>query len=448
MSNKRPPVGILILIGLIILAVAGYLIWKNQTQKQASALTASGTIETVENNVSPEISGKVVRVNANEGDTVAAGDVLIELDGAVLKAQRKVAASSLASANAAALTAKASLASAQAQLELVRQNSLNADKTGRIRDWKSTKPSEFDQPNWYFNLSEEQQNAENQVTAAADLLKMKTQQLRDTEAKFSNNGFLSAEKELLNARQAFNIAKKVLDMANGAQNYAELKDEAEDTYDTAKKRLTDAQDAFDDLLTSKEADEILSARAALRVAQETYDTALDYSRSYNTGESSLELAVAETAVDQAKAAGDQAVVVAAQAQANLDLLDAQLKQLTIVSPASGIVLTRLIEPGDVVTPGYSAMTIGDLQDLTITVYVPEDRIGLVALGQDASVSVDSYPNEGFSASVVYISDKAEFTPRNVQTVEGRKNTVFAVKLKVNNPAGKLKPGMPADVIFK
>jgi multidrug efflux pump subunit AcrA (membrane-fusion protein) len=69
------------------------------------------------------------------------------------------------------------------------------------------------------------------------------------------------------------------------------------------------------------------------------------------------------------------------------------------------------------------------------------------LGQTAKVTVDSFPDVIFAATVSYISDQAEFTPRNVQTVSGRKNTVFAVKLTLNDTSGKLKPGMPADVTF-
>ena len=84
----------------------------------------------------------------------------------------------------------------------------------------------------------------------------------------------------------------------------------------------------------------------------------------------------------------------------------------------------------------------------ITVYVPEDRYGEISLGQQAEISVDSFPDETFFATVVYIANSAEYTPRNVQTVEGRSSTVYAVKLKVDDPEGKLKPGMPADVNFR
>jgi HlyD family secretion protein len=111
------------------------------------------------------------------------------------------------------------------------------------------------------------------------------------------------------------------------------------------------------------------------------------------------------------------------------------------------VLTRAGEPGSVVNAGGTVLVLGRLDELTITVYVPEDRMGEVALGQATKVTVDSFPGETFNAAVTQIADQAEFTPRNVQTVEGRKNTVFAVKLKLGDTSGKLKPGMPADVVF-
>jgi len=93
------------------------------------------------------------------------------------------------------------------------------------------------------------------------------------------------------------------------------------------------------------------------------------------------------------------------------------------------------------------MNIGELDDLTITVYISEDRYGQIQLGEHVRVTVDSFPGEVFDAVVKRIADKAEYTPRNVQTEEGRRTTVFAVELSVNDPEGKLKPGMPADVDF-
>ena len=117
----------------------------------------------------------------------------------------------------------------------------------------------------------------------------------------------------------------------------------------------------------------------------------------------------------------------------------------IRSPLSGVLLERVAEPGEFLTPGGTLLVVADPSTLTLTVYVPEDRIGGVQLGQVYPVTVDSFPGKSFPGRVSYISDQAEFTPRNVQTVEGRKITVFAVRLTLANPDLALKPGMPADV---
>jgi len=166
-----------------------------------------------------------------------------------------------------------------------------------------------------------------------------------------------------------------------------------------------------------------------------------------TGHYSLRIRAAEAALEQAQAVVSQAEAALSQAQAELVVIDIQLLKLVLYAPISGVVTTRNIETGEVVWPGAAAMTIYQLDTLTITVYVPEDRYGEIDIGEDAVVRVDSFPGETFFATVVRIADKAEYTPRNVQTEEGRRTTVFAVQLSDADPAGKLKPGMPADVEF-
>ena len=107
----------------------------------------------------------------------------------------------------------------------------------------------------------------------------------------------------------------------------------------------------------------------------------------------------------------------------------------------------MIEPGELAVAGSPVITLIQLEKLRLTVYLPEDKYGIVDLGDDVEVRVDSYPGKVFQASVIRIADQAEFTPRNVQTQEERKDTVYAVILEVNDPEGNLKPGMPADVKF-
>ena len=114
----------------------------------------------------------------------------------------------------------------------------------------------------------------------------------------------------------------------------------------------------------------------------------------------------------------------------------------------GVVLTRNLEVGETAAPGGVVMKIGHLQEVELVVYIPETEYGKVHLGDTVSITVDSFTGETFTGSVIHISDQAEFTPRNVQTVEGRRATVYAVKLSVPNPDLKLKPGMPADVTFE
>ena len=116
----------------------------------------------------------------------------------------------------------------------------------------------------------------------------------------------------------------------------------------------------------------------------------------------------------------------------------------IISPIDGVVLERLVEPGEFAPPGSTVMVVAALDALTLKIYVPEDRYGQISLGQIFPVTVDSFPGETFSGKVSFLSDVAEFTPRNVQTKDSRQTTVYAVKLILDPAGGKLKPGMPAD----
>ena len=157
------------------------------------------------------------------------------------------------------------------------------------------------------------------------------------------------------------------------------------------------------------------------------------------------------AVDQAQANYEQTVVAVgvaesgvAQAEAALEVIGVQIGQLTLTSPISGVVSAQPVEVGEIAQPGAPILTITELAEVTLTAYIPESKVGLVKLGQEVLVSVDSYPGEGFRGEVVYISPRALFTPKNIQMKEEREKTVFAVKVRLANPEQKLKPGMPAD----
>ena len=119
----------------------------------------------------------------------------------------------------------------------------------------------------------------------------------------------------------------------------------------------------------------------------------------------------------------------------------------LISPSAGTVLLKSVEPGEVVSQGRTVLTIADLDNLEIKVYLPESKLGLVKNGQDVAIEIDSNPGESFKGIIRRISNKAEFTPKNVQTREERVKTVYAVVVGAQSQGGILKPGMPCDVII-
>jgi HlyD family secretion protein len=134
-----------------------------------------------------------------------------------------------------------------------------------------------------------------------------------------------------------------------------------------------------------------------------------------------------------------------RALAQMKSVELQIKKSKILSPISGFVTTKFVELGEFVSPGVPIAKISNLDEVYIRIYLPENELGFVKLGDSVDVKIDSYPKRAFKGVVVFVSPKAEFTPKNVQTKEERTKLVYAVKVKVRNGEGIFKPGMPADV---
>ncbi|HUH96759.1 MAG TPA: efflux RND transporter periplasmic adaptor subunit, partial [Anaerolineales bacterium] len=449
MENRRRSPIIIVVIILIVGAI-GYFAYETWSQnKAASQLTASGTIEATNVNVAPEEAGKVRDVLVEEGQSVQAGEALMHLDDALLQAQKEQAVAALDVAKAAAATSDAGLASAQNQYDLALNASLATDDS-LAAEWLTNRPSDFNLPLWYYSQTEQMSSAQAEVTAAQQALNAAQTNLASVEASAGGSGFLKIEGELADAEAGYNVANDLNNRIQNGVNVDQLtrfglyqlakqqnapptksdylinannidqniKDYSKQLFDDAKSNLRDAQNAYNDALTSQGAKDVLKARAAVSLEQERYNTAMDYVSAIQTGRLSPAVSTAQSALGQAKAADDQANTAVQQAQANLDLIDTQLAKLTIYAPLDGIILTRNVEPGEFVQPGANALTMADIAHLTITVYVPEDLYGRISLGMQATMKVDSFPGQTFNAQVSYISDQAEFTPRNVQTVEG------------------------------
>ncbi len=448
MERRRPPIAAIVIVVLLAILVGGYFGLQALLKKDVTALTASGSIEAVEVTISPEMGGKVTDVLVDEGATVKAGDVLFRLDDALSQSQNAAASAGLDSARAAVTTANASLASAQDQYTLALDAARAEATAARTSSWQAAPPTGYALPGWFFNQSETIAATQNEVNASQADRDAAQTRLNNLQNDHSSAAYMAAETRLNNAGVALQAADAVLTKAKAARDNSDLQLSAQETYDSARTELDDAQSAYDDLKDQDIAKNILSARADLAAAQERYETAQDRLLALQYGDQSPKLAAAQAALHQAQAAANQAALAVPQAQANLDLIDTQISKLTVKAPSDGVILTRSIEPGEVLAAGSTAFSLGRLDNLTITVYIPEDRYGEVKLGQKADVTVDPFPGQTFTASVIHIADQAEFTPKNVQTVSGRKSTVFAIKLQVEDPQGKLKPGMPADVTFR
>jgi HlyD family secretion protein len=215
---------------------------------------------------------------------------------------------------------------------------------------------------------------------------------------------------------------------------------AQQSYDDAVRRLNNLEGSANNI-------DMGVAEAGLEVAEARLALAEDDYAALDGGPDPDRLALADGHLQLAQAQVAAAAANVLAAEAALASAELQLAKAEILAPANGTILYRNIQPGEFVAPGATLLVLAQLDQLTITVYLPEDRYGEVNLGDEAEIEIDSFPGEAFSGSIVRIADEAEFTPRNVQTGEGRRTTVFAIELRLDDSSGRLKPGMPADVYF-
>ncbi len=222
-------------------------------------------------------------------------------------------------------------------------------------------------------------------------------------------------------------------------------------------RVAQAKAAYDRALAGPGAEEIERARieweraekerrrrAALvegqLVSDEAYDAAVAVAEQAQQTYEELQRGTRSEDKRQAQAALEEA-------RRALEYLQRQREESVVRSPGEGVVQTFDLRPGDIVAPDAPVATILPDGERWVRVYVPENEIGAIHIGQAAALTVDTFPDRPFSAHVIAVRDRAEYTPRNVQTADQRKDRVFAVKLAVD-PAPELKPGMTATVRFR
>jgi len=234
----------------------------------------------------------------------------------------------------------------------------------------------------------------------------------------------------------------------------------------ARGNLAAAQAALAELLAGTRAEDI-------RRAQAQYDAALKALQQVQARRDLVRAGPRKEDIEQLRAAHEQAKAQVQAARAALDLAlagprketiaaarsrveqargalntaVASLEQTAIFSPADARVTLRNVEPGELVTPGLPIVRLAMLDRVWLKVYVPEQEVGLVKLGQRAEVATDTNPDKRYAGRVMEIAQEPEFTPKNVQTKEERVKLVFGVKVEIENPNQELKPGMPADAVI-
>jgi HlyD family secretion protein len=491
---------------LIVLSVAGGLWWTTNrfpgwwlplegayqrvlvelglgAKPAAAGLSASGFIEADEAVVSSEQGGRITVMYADEGDEVQVGQVLVELDDSILLGQIQIAEADVTLAEATLAQVKAGvpsarLATARAELD----QAVQAQEASRVA-WEDAQA-----------MRDNPQELDLSIAAAKaqlGVLDFQSQQAQAmANAAQAGRDYADAAMEILEGFEPYDQWVEVgtykipeippelgipTDLADGEYRFGEYRVVVSgnrvrvSVLVTVKLPRTALDDArYQQAMATYQSwtawtglDQADAARSGAQsyLAQLNAQAAnpLTLQAQVDAAEGQYKIAVANVALAQAQVTGLEMGATAEQisaaesqvtvARAGLEALRVQLDRFTLTAPISGLALERPVQVGEMAAPGAPLMRLADLDELTLTVYVPENQLGLIRLGQPVSVTVDAYPGRTFMGAVKYIATQAEFTPKNVQTKEQRVSMVFAVQVRLANRDHALKPGMPADAVI-
>lgn len=376
---------------LLVAAGIGLRYWL--TRPEDPNLALSGRIEGYETDLGAKVGGRVAAIAVREGDRVEQGQVIARLDDEALQAQ-------LAAAKADVAVARQRVSEAQLQLEVLASQIEEAQ----------------------LNFQQAQGDTAGRVSAA--------------QASVS-----AAEAQLAEARARAQEARSSLALARADR----------DRFASLLSAGAIPQQQFDQIQTTfATARDTLAAReAAVTAAQQQVSAAQGTLTQAQTSAFNPDIRTAQVNRLQKQQAQAQAQLSAAQAELERTLADqaeieARLRDLAIKSPIDGVVITRTVEPGEVIAAGTPVLTVVNLGNVYLRGYIPEGEVGKVRVGQPAQVFLDSAPQEPLSATVSSVDTEASFTPENIYFQEDRVTQAFGLRLSIDNPEGFAKPGMPAD----
>jgi len=363
-------------------------------ENRSNLLYLNGRIEGDQYFVSTKYAGKVVEVFVKEGDSVKKGQPLARLDSKELDAQLKGAEAAY----------RAALKAVEAKEKLL---DYYREKQSALREQ-------------LYQLK----------TVVPLLVKSAKEALKAVKSEVE-----AAEAALQQARAVYDKAKR--DYLRFKNLYAKRV--------ISKSRFEEVELKFKSAEAGlKEAEANLKA---LKAKEATYKNRVLTAESRRREILSLERQVAalEGTIRATESEVKALKEKAKEAEAAVERLKAVIADLTVRSPINGTVTEKLVNRGEVVAPGQNLFLLYNLNRLYFEGYVPEREVGLVHLGQKGFLKVDSFPRKKFPVEVSFVSDRAEFTPKDVQTKEERVKEVFKVKARlIENPEHLLKPGMPAD----
>src|SRR5947209_5110153 len=210
-----------------------------------------------------------------------------------------------------------------------------------------------------------------------------------------------------------------------------------------KAALEQSRANFQKMTRGYRPEEIAEARAAAEQAKAEYE---EKKNGYRPEEiAAAEARYKQTVATYEKLAHGNRREDIEQARAQLDYDEARYREREVLAPSAATVEVLDVRSGDLIGPNTPVATLLERDQIYVRIYIPETEIGRVRLGQKGEVRVDSFPKTVFEGVVEQINQQAEFLPRNVQTREERVHQVFGVKLRINDPSGRVRAGMAADV---
>jgi HlyD family secretion protein len=371
---------------------------------RTAVIEASGTIEAIESDVSPKVQGRLIDLRVQDGDRVREGEplaILEQVDPGLNLAQAR--------ANVAA--AAAQVAVAQAAYDL--QGDSYATTLAQAGEGVTIAHSRLGQAGENLGITTH--------TASLDVDQALAQ--------------LAADQATYNkARTDLGRAKSLVGTGDEPQ---QTLDDATAEFKAASAQLQAARDA------------VATAQANLSTVQVRQLDVIASREQHQQSLAILQNAEAQRRlVTQRHAQLLAAQAALAQARAALGLAVDQVHETRLLAPFDGFVISHNFEVGDLIAPGATVMTIGDLEHPYVYVYVSETDLPRIKTGMHADVTIDGMPGRTFVGTIAQISDTAEFTPENVQTKEERvEYLVFRVKVQFTDKTGTLKPGLPADAVI-